>query len=602
MSVTNPDDHKTGSDETTLWFEILSNALKNNTVPAQWPESDTKNQVWRGMVEEILAINRFAKSLADGSLSGELRLRGRLAGSLKALQANLRHLTWQVQQVAAGNLSQRVEFMGEFSSAFNQMTANLAQARSALQASEARYRSVVEASPDDITIIDTQGIIQLISPAAIRMFSLDSPADAIGKHFLEFFPKEEHERGHEIISLVHQENVPGENEFHALRKDGSLFDIGIRSRVILDGENHPTGVVIIARDITQRKLIEKAITDQRNLAEALRDVASALNSALSLDQIINIVLQNLGNVVAHDALDIMLIENGYAQMVSCTGYDKLIPGSQAVLMQHRFSLTETINLRAMMESHQIYQSDDIGNIGWNLLNLTDWVRSYMGAPILIQDQVVGFLGLLSSKSHFFRSEDGDRLMAFANLTASAIEKARLIEKLIDLATTDPLTGVANRREFLIRGENELKRVARYHENLSVLMVDLDHLKRINDTYGHSVGDLALKEFARVCKSCVRAIDLVARFGGDEFAILLQKTNASSGPLLHRAVTPTGSQLDIRDNRRAGRDNSQHRDRRIPRERDFAELYLNALIEGLYQAKETGRNQVVLSVADHQDQS
>ncbi len=601
MSRASPDDFQISPEETALWLEILSNALRNNTGPVEWPESSAQNRIWRELAEEILSISHFTKLLAEGTLSGELRLRGSLAGNLKALQSNLRHLTWQVQQVAAGNLSQRVEFMGEFSTAFNQMTANLAQARAALQASEARYRSVVEASPDDITIIDPQGIIRLISPAAIKMFGLESAEDAIGKHFLELFPKEEHERAQQIISLVLHDNLPGEIEFRATRKDGSLFDIGVRSKIIVDAEDRPTGVVIIARDITQRKLIEKAMTDQRNLAEALRDVASALNSALSLEQIIDIVLQNLGGVVAHDALDIMLIENGYAHMVSCTGYDSIIPGSQAVLMQHRFSLSETVNLHAMMESHQIYHSDDIRNVGWKLLDLTDWVRSYLGAPILIEDQVVGFLGLLSAKSNFFTSEDGERLMAFANLTASAIEKARLIERLIDLATTDPLTGAANRREFFIRGESELKRAARYNESLSVVMLDLDHLKHINDTYGHSIGDLALKELARVCKSSIREIDLGARFGGDEFVILLLKTTAAQAlsfteRLRLQIASLTYSTLGGPVGITASIGIAEYR------KNDTLQILLERADRGLYQAKETGRNRVVLSETSHRDQS
>jgi diguanylate cyclase (GGDEF)-like protein/PAS domain S-box-containing protein len=599
MSVVKPDDLQTSPEESALWLEILTTALRNHTAPADWPVASAENQNWRDLVEEILSISQFTKSLADGNLSGELHLRGRLAGYLKALQANLRHLTWQVQQVAGGNLSQRVEFMGDFSGAFNQMTAKLAQARAALQTSEARYRSVVEASPDAITIIDTQGLIGLISPAAINMFGLDSPEDAIGKHFLEFIAQEEHERAQDIVSFVLKDNLPGENEFHAARKDGSQFDIGIRSRAILDADDRPAGVVIIARDITQRKMIEKAVADQRNLAEALRDVASALNSALSLEQIIDIVLENLGRVVAHDTLDIMLIESGYARVVSCTGYDDLIPGSQAVIMQHRFSLTETINLRAMMESHQIYQSDDIGNVGWKLLDLTGKVRSYLGAPILIEDQVVGFLGLLSSKSNFFTSEDGDRLMAFANLTAAAIEKARLIEKLIDLATTDSLTGAANRREFFIRGENELKRAARYDESLAVLILDLDHLKLINDTYGHSVGDLALKEFARVCKSCVREIDLVARFGGDEFVILLPKTTAAQALAFSERLRQQIADLKFSTHTgpigiTASIGIGEYR------KNDTLQILIERADRGLYQAKETGRNQVVLSMSEQQD--
>ena len=600
MSVTPSDDLRTDLDETILWMEILSNALHNAAPPSQWPPPSANAFTWRELVNEILSISQFTRLLAEGNLSGELHIRGRLAGSLKALQANLRHLTWQVQQVAAGNLSQQVEFMGEFSTAFNQMTANLDEARKALQVSEARYRSVIEASPDDITIIDTLGNIQLISPAAVEMFGLNSIEDAIGKHFLQFIAGEEHDRAKKMVSLDLQDMPAGENEFHAVRKDGSLFDIGIRSRVIFDPTNHPTGAVIIARDITLRKQIEKAVTDQRNLAEALRDVAAALNSALSLDEIINIVLQNLGRVVAHDALDIMLIENGYARMVSCAGYDRLLPGSQAVLMQLKFSLSETMNLHTMMESHRIFLVDDIRKIDWKSYENTNWVRSYLGAPILIKDEVVGFLGLLSSQSNFFQSDDGDRLMAFANLTAAAIEKARLIERLTELATTDPLTGAANRREFFIRGENELKRAARYEQNFSVIMVDLDHLKSINDTYGHAIGDRVLKELALVCKSCVREIDLVARFGGDEFVILLPETIANQALAITERLRQRIAELVFETPRKpigitASIGIAEYR------KTDTLQTLIERADQGLYQAKETGRNRVIYFEADHQDQ-
>jgi diguanylate cyclase (GGDEF)-like protein/PAS domain S-box-containing protein len=599
VPVPSPDNLPPILDETALWLEIMIDALRNSTPPAEWPETMANNAIWRALVEEIIEINQFTKLLADGNLSAELRLRGRLAGNLKALQANLRHLTWQVQQVAAGNLSQHVEFMGEFSTAFNQMTANLAQARAALQASEARYRSIIEASPDDITIIDTQGFIQLISPAAMKMFGLDSLEEAIGKHYSEFISSDEHERANEIVSLVLHDIVPGEHEFHAVRKDGSLFDIGVRSRPIFDAADHPTGMVMIARDITMRKLTEKAAADQRNLAEALRDVAAALNSALKLEDIINIVLKNVGRVVAHDALDIMLIENGYAQMVFCAGYDRLIPDSQAILMQHKFSLEKTANLHAMMESHKICLLKDIRKSDWLFYDKTSWVRSYLGAPILIKDEVVGFLGLLSAQPDFFQEEDASRLMAFANMTASAIEKARLIEELTALAITDPLTGVANRREFFTRGEIELKRAARYETRFTVIMLDLDHLKRINDTFGHGTGDQVLKEIARVCKSCVREIDVVARFGGDEFIILLPETAAEQAIFITERLRQRVADLIFE---------TQHEQIGITASIGIAEYKrtdtIQTLIEradrGLYQAKETGRNRIVFTEMDQQD--
>ena len=181
MANTNPGENPLDSDGSGPWLEVLHNALRLNISPEVWPDTGSAALVWRELIQEMLSICQFAKQMAEGDLNGDLIVHGRLAGNLKALQANLRHLTWQVQQVADGNLSQHVEFLGDFSIAFNQMVSNLAQARTALQISEARYRSVVEASPDDITIIDTQGIIQLISPAAVNMFGFESAAEAITK-------------------------------------------------------------------------------------------------------------------------------------------------------------------------------------------------------------------------------------------------------------------------------------------------------------------------------------------------------------------------------------------------------------------------------------
>ncbi len=579
-------------------LKSLDRALRGNLPPGEELDSRVSDPGWRILIDEIVQIADFTRQLAEGDLKGELRVRGRLAGNLKALQANLRHLTWQVQQVAAGNLSQHVEFMGEFSVAFNQMISNLAQARTALQVSEARYRSVVEASPDDITITDPQGIIQLISPAAMVMFGFNSANEAVGRLFLDYISPVEREQARQIILDRTQEDTHGEMEFHAVHKDGSLFDIGVRSRAILDEKGENTGVVIIARDITPRKYTEKAEADQRSLAEALRDVAAALNSALSLDEVIDVVLQNLGRVVAHDALDIMLIENGFARIVSCAGYDRIVPGSQKDLMRFKFSLTKTANIQAMMESHQICLVDDIQNYTWQMHEKTKWTRSYLGAPILIKGKVVGFLGLLSAQPGFFKAEDGNRLMAFANLTAAAIEKARLFEQLKEIAITDPLTRAVNRREFFIRGEQELKRANRYNGNFSVLMLDLDNLKHINDTYGHATGDLVLRSLAKICRSCVRKIDCVARFGGDEFAILLPETSANQAQNIIERLREQIANLTIE---------SAHATIGFTVSIGISEYQktdtLQSLLEradrGLYQAKATGRNRTVISETDNQ---
>jgi diguanylate cyclase (GGDEF)-like protein/PAS domain S-box-containing protein len=93
-----------------------------------------------------------------------------------------------------------------------------------------------------------------------------------------------------------------------------------------------------------------------------------------------------------------------------------------------------------------------------------------------------------------------------------------------LATTDPLTGLANRGRFFAIATAEIKRAERYERPLAVIMVDIDFFKRINDAYGHEVGDLALREFANLCRTIARRQDIVARLGGEEFGLLLPETD------------------------------------------------------------------------------
>ena len=115
---------------------------------------------------------------------------------------------------------------------------------------------------------------------------------------------------------------------------------------------------------------------------------------------------------------------------------------------------------------------------------------------------------------------------------------RLNAGLEQLAMTDYLTNLYNRRYFMQRGTEEFKRARRNNQPLSLLMMDIDHFKKVNDTYGHEAGDMALQQVAAVLKSSVREIDILGRMGGEEFAVLLPSTSLHEAAILAGRVQQT----------------------------------------------------------------
>jgi diguanylate cyclase (GGDEF)-like protein len=139
--------------------------------------------------------------------------------------------------------------------------------------------------------------------------------------------------------------------------------------------------------------------------------------------------------------------------------------------------------------------------------------------------IIGALGVIRSKGDQPYSEEDQAFYEdLANRAGMAIENARLHTEIKRLATMDALTNVYNRRAFFELGKHEIDRFLRYGRPLSVIMIDIDHFKRINDTYGHGAGDKTLQTVAQVLRSKIRALDIIGRYGGDEFAILLPETD------------------------------------------------------------------------------
>jgi diguanylate cyclase (GGDEF)-like protein len=151
--------------------------------------------------------------------------------------------------------------------------------------------------------------------------------------------------------------------------------------------------------------------------------------------------------------------------------------------------------------------------------------SRMRIPLVSFGQTLGILALDSSQPDAFRDGDLQSLESVADICATAIQNAHYVERVKQLAYLDGLTGIFNRRFFELRILEEIERARRYGTGMAVIMADIDQFKRLNDEFGHVLGDEVLRQASSLFHQQLRKIDVVCRYGGEEFGILLTQTNA-----------------------------------------------------------------------------
>ncbi len=189
------------------------------------------------------------------------------------------------------------------------------------------------------------------------------------------------------------------------------------------------------------------------------------------------------------------------------------------------------------KGESIYIPDLIASAPPGLVHFGDpqEVRSVLAVPLRLRGEVIGMLSTQCYQPNAYSQEDMHLLEMLSAYAAIAIDNTRLLMEIQNLAITDSLTQVFNRGHLFTLGEREFLRSRRFNRPLSLIMLDIDHFKLVNDTYGHAVGDRVLFNLAQFLKKQIRETDIVARYGGEEFVLLLPETKIKDGYLIAQRI-------------------------------------------------------------------
>ncbi len=275
--------------------------------------------------------------------------------------------------------------------------------------------------------------------------------------------------------------------------------------------------------------------------DMLCGIGRIITSSLDLNNVFEKIMTLIGNYFNPRNWSLLLAEEGSERL-----YFKLVQGIDTQKLKDFYLLPGEGLAGWVYKNNSIVMVNDAQNDPRFCKKVDELLEfstfSIIAVPIVnCKNIVIGVIELVNKIHKYngnvenFTEKDMKILCTIASFTGIAIENAFFYEKIKNLALIDPLTGIYNRHYFNETLEREMEGIKRYRYSVCVVMMDVDGLKQINDIHGHLLGDKAISEIVNLIKPCIRSSDTFARFGGDEFVILMPRASKEQGMVLTERI-------------------------------------------------------------------
>jgi diguanylate cyclase (GGDEF)-like protein len=350
--------------------------------------------------------------------------------------------------------------------------------------------------------------------------------------------------------------------------------------------------------VVQAERVFRAVERAKYEHERFYQATAMLGRALTLEQVMETAFDAAAAIVEYDAAVIALYERARARhRVAAV---RVRPGGEGLVDPAQLAdleFKDNAGLASMVVKNRHYlpaggePREVSAPIYTRKVKIED-ARSLLVLPLLAADEPIGTLTLFARAEKRFGKDVREMLAVIANQVAISLENGLLYKKMETMATTDGLTGLTNHRTFQERFQDLLDRAHRHGGKVALLLCDVDHFKKVNDGYGHPVGDEVLRRVARVLQEVPRKIDVPARYGGEEFAVLLDNVDVSQARAVAERIRTEIARVVVDTEKGPLSVTESIGIACYPEDgRDRAALIERADL-ALYHAKHTGRNRVV----------
>lgn len=445
-----------------------------------------------------------------------------------------------------------------------------------LAETDVRYKELMNETKDAVILVDEAGeIIEANSAFAGVMKS--SELELSGCFLSELSSNIEKKRFKEFLSRTFSEGEATVDDIMLGNNGEGSFSFDGRAHSFNAGGQ--TVAQVFLEDVSERKrqfiLTEKEIS-------FFHELSRTLPLLQDFDDMLDRILSMLSETLPFHAFTLILAEPDDTRATICVSART----DQAFVDDIRECVTDVVS-----ELGDNIDPDEVEFQIEEKANLEATSKQTVGSQILLPLSIVnGFAGLFSSESTAFKKEDLSLFSTMVSGISSLYIAYKSYQKVQQLSITDSLTGLFNRRKFFEELDREVKRVSRYESPMSLIMLDIDHFKGINDQYGHQMGDEVLRLLSEILVESTRKTDIVARYGGEEFIIILTETPlvgaldvANRIRLKVETASVLGAGIEIRFTVSLGL--TDH----YPN--DTVDIIVGRADQALYAAKENGRNRV-----------